>query len=46
MSLNNSLEGLRQINLSDLDFNNVGSWPAAIKFIARLFFYSLALLRS
>jgi type IV pilus assembly protein PilO len=36
MSLNNSLEGLRQINLSDLDFNNVGSWPTAIKFIASL----------
>jgi type IV pilus assembly protein PilO len=36
MSLNDSLESLRQINLNDLDFNNVGSWPAAIKFIACL----------
>ena len=36
MSLNDSLESLRQIDLSDLDFNNVGSWPAAIKFIASL----------
>lgn len=34
MSLNESLESLRQIDLSDLDFNNVGSWPAAVKFIA------------
>ncbi|MDZ4298524.1 MAG: type 4a pilus biogenesis protein PilO [Moraxellaceae bacterium] len=34
MSLNDSLESLRQIDLSDLDFNNVGSWPAAVKFIA------------
>lgn len=34
MSLNDSLESLRQIDLNDLDFNNVGSWPAAIKFIA------------
>jgi type IV pilus assembly protein PilO len=34
MSLNDSLESLRQINLNDLDFNNVGSWPAAVKFIA------------
>lgn len=34
MSLNDSLEGLRQIDLSDLDFNNVGSWPAAVKVIA------------
>jgi type IV pilus assembly protein PilO len=34
MSLNDALEGLRQVDLNDLDFNNVGSWPAAIKFIA------------
>ncbi|MDP2745717.1 type 4a pilus biogenesis protein PilO [Pseudomonas sp.] len=34
MSLNESLESLRQIDLSNLDFNNVGSWPAAVKFIA------------
>lgn len=34
MSLNDTLEGLRQIDLSDLDFNNVGSWPSAVKFIA------------
>ncbi|MFZ3155412.1 type 4a pilus biogenesis protein PilO [Pseudomonas sp.] len=34
MSLNDSLESLRQIDLSDLDFNNIGSWPAAVKFIA------------
>lgn len=34
MSLNDSLESLRQIDLNDLDFNNVGSWPAAVKFIA------------
>jgi len=34
MSLNDSFESLRQIDLNDLDFNNVGSWPAAVKFIA------------
>ena len=34
MSLNDSLESLRQIDLNDLDFNNVGSWPAAVQFIA------------
>lgn len=34
MSLNDSLESLRQIDLSDLDFNNVGSWPAAVKLIS------------
>jgi type IV pilus assembly protein PilO len=33
MSLNDSLENLRQIDLNDLDFNNIGSWPAAVKFI-------------
>jgi type IV pilus assembly protein PilO len=36
MSLNDSLESLRKIELSDLDFNNVGSWPAAVKAIACL----------
>lgn len=34
MNLNESLEGLRKIDLNDLDLNNVGSWPAAVKFIA------------
>lgn len=34
MSLNDSLESLRQIDLNDLDFNNVGSWPSAVKLIA------------
>lgn len=34
MSLSESLEGLRKVDLSDLDFNNVGSWPAAVKAIA------------
>jgi type IV pilus assembly protein PilO len=34
MSLNDSLESLRQIDINDIDFNNVGSWPPAIKVIA------------
>ena len=34
MSLNDSLESLRKVDLNDLDFNNVGSWPAVVKFIA------------
>lgn len=34
MSLASSLESLRKIDINDLDFNNVGSWPAAVKFIA------------
>lgn len=36
MSFSDSLESLRKIDFSDLDFNNVGSWPAAVKFIAGL----------
>ncbi len=31
MSLANSLESLRSVDLSDLDMNNLGSWPAAVK---------------
>lgn len=34
MSLSESLESLRKVDLSDLDFNNVGSWPVALKGIA------------
>ncbi|WP_137818693.1 type 4a pilus biogenesis protein PilO [Pseudomonas sp. 2FG] len=34
MSLADSLENLRKINLGDLDVNNLGSWPAAVKVIA------------
>ncbi|MFR0690874.1 type 4a pilus biogenesis protein PilO [Enterobacterales bacterium AE_CKDN230030158-1A_HGKHYDSX7] len=34
MSLASSLESLRKIDVNDLDLNNIGSWPAAIKVIA------------
>lgn len=34
MSLQDSMEGLKAINLNDLDLNNVGSWPALVKVIA------------
>lgn len=40
MNLNESLEGLRKIDLNDLDLNNVGSWPAAIKFIAGIILFA------
>lgn len=33
MSLADSLESLRKIDLGDLDVNNLGSWPAAVKVI-------------
>lgn len=34
MSLAESLESLRKIELSELDLNNLGSWPAVVKVIA------------
>ncbi|WAJ38128.1 type 4a pilus biogenesis protein PilO [Pseudomonas sp. GOM7] len=36
MSLRESLESLRSVDLNDLDLNNLGSWPAPVKFIAGL----------
>ncbi|KJH84193.1 type 4a pilus biogenesis protein PilO [Pseudomonas sp. KSR10] len=43
MSLANSLESLRSVDLSDLDMNNVGSWPAAVKVIAAVLLMMLVL---
>jgi type IV pilus assembly protein PilO len=34
MSLSNWIESLRKIDLNDLDTNNIGSWPPAIKALA------------
>lgn len=34
MSLSESLESLRKVDFSNLDFNNVGSWPVVVKGIA------------
>lgn len=34
MSLAQSLESLRKVNLSELDANNLGSWPVPVKVIA------------
>lgn len=34
MSLADSLESLRKIDINELDVNNLGSWPAAAKIIA------------
>ncbi|GAB3368704.1 type IV pilus inner membrane component PilO [Azotobacter armeniacus] len=36
MSLSESLESLRKIDLSDLDLNNLGSWPVPVKVITCL----------
>ncbi|QGZ29629.1 type 4a pilus biogenesis protein PilO [Stutzerimonas stutzeri] len=43
MSLANSLESLRSVDLSDLDMNNLGSWPAAVKVIAAILLMVLVL---
>lgn len=34
MNLTEWLEGLRKVDLNELDVNNVGSWPAAVKVIS------------
>ena len=36
MSLAKSFSGLREVKLSELDLNNIGSWPAAVRGIACL----------
>ncbi len=43
MSLNDSLASLRKIDLNDLDLNNIGSWPAAVKVIAGILIFVLVL---
>jgi len=34
MNMSEWLEGLRKVDLNDLDLSNMGSWPAAVKAIA------------
>ncbi|KPG89155.1 pilus assembly protein PilP [Pseudomonas sp. RIT-PI-q] len=43
MSLSNWLEALRKIDLNDLDTNNIGSWPPAIKALAGVLLMILVL---
>lgn len=43
MSIRDSLEALRNVDVNDLDFNNVGSWPAGVKFIAGMLLLVLVL---
>jgi type IV pilus assembly protein PilO len=43
MSLASSLESLRKIDINDLDLNNLGSWPAAVKVIACILLMALVL---
>lgn len=43
MSLADSIEALRKLNLSELDVNNLGSWPVAAKVIASVLVVIVAL---
>ncbi len=43
MSLAESIENLRKVDLSDLDLNNIGSWPAIIKGIVFVLFFVIVL---
>lgn len=43
MSLASSLESLRKIDINDLDLNNLGSWPAAVKVIACILLMAVVL---
>ncbi|WP_339845727.1 type 4a pilus biogenesis protein PilO [uncultured Halopseudomonas sp.] len=36
MSLSKSMESFKKIDINNIDFNNVGSWPGALKFIVGL----------
>lgn len=40
MSLAESLESLRKVDLADLDLNNLGSWPAPVKVIACILLFA------
>lgn len=39
MSLAESLESLRKVNLNELDVNNLGSWPGPVKVIASILLF-------
>jgi type IV pilus assembly protein PilO len=43
MNMNEWLDGLRKIDINDLDVNNLGSWPAALKTIAGALLLALVL---
>lgn len=43
MSISSSLDGLKKIDINDLDFNNLGSWPAPARVIACLILSVLVL---
>lgn len=43
MSLADSLQSLRKIDVADLDLNNLGSWPTPVKFITGVILLAVVL---
>ncbi|OZG71436.1 pilus assembly protein PilP [Hahella sp. CCB-MM4] len=43
MSFADSLEGMKNFDINDLDFNNAGSWPAPVKAICCILLIALVL---
>lgn len=43
MNFAQSMESLKKIDVNDLDFNNIGSWPGALKVIVAAVVFSLLL---
>lgn len=43
MSLTRWFEGLRKIDINELDTNNIGSWPPAIKVLVAVLLMVLVL---
>ena len=43
MSLAESIESLKKVDLAELDLNNLGSWPSAVKFITCVLLLVIAL---
>jgi type IV pilus assembly protein PilO len=43
MAFKDSIEQLRNFDLADLDLNNIGSWPAAVKAIVMVLVFALVI---
>ena len=43
MALQDSLDQLKSVDLNNLDFNNIGSWPAVVKGLLMLILFGLVL---
>ena len=43
MSFAQSMESLKKVDINDLDFNNIGSWPGALKVIVAVVVFAVLL---